>query len=222
MPVFMAFIALFAIAAGWYVYKKVFDVPPVDLTQYDIGGGGQRTRMFNRPNQNNPNQKPVANAGIGVLKRNDGFDVQIPGARARFWNEGDTNLRVTVRLMNNNLFPQADQQAAAARWAAVNVRDAAKKANVTDEQLAKLKNIGVPREVPLTEDQLRKFMSAGERYKTAADDQKPAVESELTELLRSVASTAEAPTIAAYHNSAQAIRQVLDATQINTLRNTRN
>lgn len=216
VPVFAAVIAILAILAGWYVYDRVFRVQDIDPSQYEslyTPSARARDRFVQRMERPGP-----ANAGIGVLKRDNGFDVQIPGARARFSSEND-KLQLNIRFIDNALFNRSDRDATIARFVALREPDAAAGAKVTPEQVEKLKQINVPREMLIPDDARQKLTDFAQRYTAAPADQQSAIETEMTEYLRTVAAAALQPTVADYARSAREIREVLTSDQIDTLRN---
>jgi hypothetical protein len=215
VPVFAAFIAILAIIAGWFVYNRAFRVQDVDFAKYEslnTPTARARQQFIQRTNRDQP-----ANAGLGVLKRNDGFDVQIVGARARFTREND-KLLLNVRFTDNSLFNGNDRAATVARFVALRTPQAATEAKVTPEQLEKLRAIDVPREMTIPADARSKLLELGQRYAAAPEDQQKPIEGELTETFRTIAAAALQPTVAAYADSAKRVREVLNPQQINALR----
>lgn len=218
MPVFAALIALLAIVAGWLVYDQVFRVQDIDKTQYEslyTPSARARERFIQRTDR-----PPPANAGIGILTRGDGFDLQIVGARARFTRENN-EIRLNARFIDNSLFNGSDRVATGARFRALQSTEAAAAANVTPEQIEKLRQIDVPREMSLPEDARNKLLELGRRYDAAPEDQRQAIETEMTEHFRAATTAALQPTVAAYSQSAKQVREVLTEQQIASLRNAR-
>ena len=215
VPVFAAVIALLAIVAGWFVYERVFRVAEIDPSQYEslyTPTARARDRFTQRADRPAPE-----NAGIGLLKRSDGFDVQIPGARARFTQNND-QLLLNVRFIDNSMFSRTDRDATSARYFLFREPDIATTAKVTPEQIEKLKKINVPREMIIPADARQKLLELGQRYAAAPEDQRAAIETEMTEHLRTISAAALQPTVAEYTRSAREVREVLSAEQIDAIR----
>lgn len=218
-PVFAAIVAVLAIISGWFVYQQIFQVKEIDLTQYEsLNTPTARARQQLAQGGNRP---VPANAAIDVLQRNDGFDVQIVGARARFVRENN-RLILNARFIDNNLFNPRDRSATFARFQALrNPNNVTDNLKITPEQIQKLRQIQVPREMSLSEADKQKLLDLAKRYADAPADQKKNLETELTETFRKVASEALQPTLAAYADSARKIREVLTEQQIAVLSRTR-
>lgn len=214
-PVFAAIVVLLAIIAGWLVYQQIFQVQEIDLTQYEsLNTPTARARQQFAQGDIRPTPP---NAGIGILHRNDGFDVQIVGARARFIRQNN-DLTLNARFIDNNLFNPRDRAATYARFQALRNPDGvSENLKITPEQLQKLRQIQVPREMSLSDTDKQKLLEMGKRYLDAPADQKKTLETELTETFRKIASQALQPTLAAYADSANRIREVLTEQQISAL-----
>lgn len=213
--VFAAIVAVLAIIAGWLVYQQIFQVREIDLTQYEsLNTPTARARQ--QLVQGN-NRLVPPNAGIGIIHRSDGFDVQIVDARARFVRQNN-DLTLNARFINNNLFDPKDRAATYARFQALrNPNGITENLKITPEQLQKLRQIQVPREMSLPDTDKQKLLDLGKRYVDAPADQKKSLETELTETFRKMASQALQPTLAAYADSANRIREVLTEQQISSL-----
>lgn len=221
LPLFVAIIAALAIASGWYVYRTVFEPPTIDYTRYDaVEGPGSRAHQRFIENATN-RAKMANNPSLGVVKRNDGIDVRIVGARARFFVKANEPLRLHAAFTDIDLFPASDQVATRARWNAIDRPDSAKAAQVTPEQITQLKEIQVPREMTLSASDRDQLLKLAQGYFDSSDDQKPAIEQQLLDTFATMSAAALKPTLDAYRQSAQQIRQVLTDRQITALRNRR-
>jgi hypothetical protein len=221
LPLFVAVIAALAIAAGVYVYHTVFEPATIDYTRYDaVDEPSSRAHQRFIDNATNP-ARLANNPSLGVVKRNDGFDIRIVGARVRYFVRPNEPLRMHVAFTETDLFPANDQVATRARWNALDRADSAKAAEVTPEQIAKLKAIQVPREMTLSQSERDQLLKDAQRYLDTPDDQKAALEKELIETFTKMSASALKPTMDSYRESAKKIREVLTERQITALRNRR-
>ncbi|MBC7784194.1 MAG: hypothetical protein H7144_10170 [Burkholderiales bacterium] len=235
-PVAILLVLLLAAGAGWYVYTELFP-PKIDITQYDVptAGGyaprrtmGPMTTTMNPAVRNNPtsaaeamkNRLEAAGAtpgvGAGMFSRADGFDLRIPGARARLSRSGAT-WKTDIAYTDVNYIPLTDRWAALARW---NAMDAARAsaAKLTPEQVAKLKEITFPREMAISDADRARLVELVPAYQKAGDADKPAAEKALVDAFREIAIAAIVPSQAAHNQAAEKVREVLNREQLNALR----
>ncbi len=218
LPVAIALVGVLAIVAGWFVYDQTFDQPRVDLRQYETNDSrtAQARRRFFE--QAPPPPNAPANVGTGVVRRRDGFDARVVGARARFTIDANTKaMKLDAAFVDMGLFPQRDRNAARARYSVISNAGAAESAKVNAEQVETLRKISFPREMSLPDDARQQLLDIATRYNAAPDPEKPAIEKELTDRFRDASTKALQPTVEAYRVAADEVRKILDENQINAL-----
>jgi hypothetical protein len=204
-------VALLLAGGGWLVYLQLFAVEKTDLSMFE---SLDSPAMNLRRQLNTPTTNPAA--GIGILKRDNGADLQLQGARLRFVQSKET---WTLDPSFNDPRALGDRTAQFARFTAVNDKAASAKAKVTPEQIEKLKKIAFPRMV-ISDTDKAKLLGLWDKYQKAGDGEKSKVEAELVAAFRQVADDAITPTQQAHEAATKAVRDVLTAEQINTLRAT--
>ena len=203
-------IALLLAGGGWLVYRQIFATPKTDLSMFE---SPDSPAMNLRRQLNSTTNNPAA--GIGILKRDNGADLQLHGARARFvLNKEVWTLDPSF---NDPRSLGADRTVQFARFTAVNDKAAAAKAKVTPEQIEKLKKIVFPRMVISDADKAR-LLDLWGKYQKAGETDKTKIEAELMSAFRQIAGDAISPTQKAHDEATQAVREVLTPQQLDTLR----
>jgi hypothetical protein len=204
-------IALLIAGAAWLVYKQVFAAPVVDLSMYespDSPAAQLRRKLQTRSDD--------PKAGIGMLARDNGADVRLPGAQARFVKQNN-QWTLDPSFQDRSFIPAIDLAARFARGIAVTNKDAAARANVTDEQVEKLKKVTFPPMV-ISDADKKTLLDQFAKWQAADAAGKPKADAELTDTFRRVASDAIVPTQKATAAAAKEVRAILTSEQINNLR----
>ncbi len=236
-PIAILLVLLMVAGATWYVYTNVFHTRVVDKSQYDVAPNGAQLRNRSNPGGGGfvrPPQvlDPAAalevvkqklqaeippKSGLGVLNPGSFIDIRIPAARVRFAKAAGS-YKADFAFSDVTFLPLQDRGASIAKWNALQANsDQAKRANVTPEQVEKLKAVTFPLMV-VTDADRTKLIELAKKYGAAAAGDKPNLEPEMITAFREVAINSLKPTQDAYHAAAEQVRGILDNNQINILR----
>jgi hypothetical protein len=210
-------LCLLIIGAGGWVFARLWaGSAPADLSQYEAASDRRRANFGNRQGGPGNGQRAAIPAEGQIVRRGQGADVRLPGARARFTKAQDA-WRVEPIFLGSPIIPEADRAASRARWAATNRPQDTAAVNVTPEQLAKLKEIENPPQMVLTDAERQRLIALFTQHEAASPEEKPKLAKELTDAFRAAADSARPATLSAHAKAGEAVRAILSPQQIETL-----